>query len=345
MARAARYAGWAVVAILALIVIGYLSLLRGEIPYATLESRYAAPSSHYLDLPNRLHVHYRDEGRRDGPVLVLIHGFSASSADWDDWAERLGDTYRVIAPDLPGHGLTRAPKGFQSGPDVQVATVDAVTERLGLKRFVIAGNSMGGGVAWRYTLSHPEKVAGLVLVDAGGWPPVKRPGAGGAAIFALLNNPMARGLIKNLDVSGLAKQGLQAAFVEKARVTPALVHRYVDFSRAPGHRDILLQRVGLTDYATPQRLSVIAAPTLIMVGREDRLIPWTDGQRFAAAIAGSTLIVYPGVGHVPMQQVPDRSAADLRAWLEKSVPAAPVAVASGRTPITVRELPPARPAR
>ncbi len=324
--RALKIAGVVLGALILLVVLAIAVMWRGDIPYAELEKRYAGPSSHYLDLPSGVHLHYRDEGRQDGPVLVLVHGFGASSADWDDWAGRLGDTYRIIAPDLPGHGLTRAPKGYTGGADGQVEAVEGLVQALHLPPFVIAGNSMGGGVAWRFTLAHPERVKGLVLVDAGGWPPVKAQKQG-AFIFTLLANPFARGIIKNLDNTALVQQGMQAAFIDKALVTPAMIKRYTDFSRAPGHRDILTTRPsGQMGMATPERLSLIAAPTLVMVGQQDRVIPAADGKRFADAIPEATLIVYPGVGHVPMQQIPDKSAAPAHQ-------------------ITVRELPPARPPR
>ena len=157
---------------------------------------------------------------------------------------------------------------------------------------------------------------------------------------------MARALIKNIDASALVKQGLESAFVDKSLVTPALVKRYTEFSRAPGHRDIILggrPGGGTDDMATKARLSQIGVPTLIMVGQEDHLIPYTDGQRFADAIPGSKLIVYPGVGHVPMQQIPDKSAADLAGWLTALPMPAPQAANDHR--ITVRELPRARAAR
>jgi pimeloyl-ACP methyl ester carboxylesterase len=306
--------GWLVLALVVLLVGAYLVLRRPDIPFATLEQRYAAPTSHYMDLPDGTHVHYRDEGNPAGPVLVLVHGYSASAADWDGWAKALGDKYRIIAPDLPGHGLTRTPNGYQSGPDAQVAVVDAVATGLALPRFVIAGNSMGGGVAWRYALAHPDRLNGLVLVDAAGWPHETH-SKDGALIFKLLSNPIARPIIKNLDDTSLAKQGLEAAFVDKSLVTPALVKRYTDLARAPGHRDILIS-AQQNDPATAERLAPIHTPTLIMFGQEDHLIPYTDGKQFADAIRGSTLIVYPGVGHVPMEQIPDKSAADLRAWME-----------------------------
>lgn len=341
-----KWIGGALVAILLVLVVAWLALFRGDIPYETLEARYATPTSRYVDLPGGVHLHYRDEGNPQGPTLVLVHGFGASSADWDDWARRLGDRYHIIAPDLPAFGLTRAPKDWRMGGSGQVEVVDQLVSKLGLASFVIGGNSMGGGVAWRYALAHSEKVRSLVLVDAAGWPPEKTQKQG-ALVFRLLANPLARVLIKNIDSTALVRQGLESAFVDKSLVTPALVKRYVDFSRAPGHRDIILGgRPGgdMADVATRARLSQIAAPTLVMVGKEDHLISWKDGPKFAEAIPGSKLLVYEGVGHVPMQQIPDKSAADLGAWLA-ALPTPAEKTAANDHRILVRELPPAHAAR
>ena len=143
--------------------------VAGDIPYEELEARYGGPASRYVDLEDGLRVHYRDEGNPEAEVtLVMAHGFAASLHAWEPWVERLKDDYRLVSLDLPGHGLTRAPEGYQSSPEGQVAVVDALAAELGLPPFVLAGNSMGGGVAWRYALAHPQKVRALVLVNAAG---------------------------------------------------------------------------------------------------------------------------------------------------------------------------------
>ncbi len=313
MKRWIKRLGWFLGGLVVVLVVAFFALQRSDIPYATLEARYATTTSHYVDLPGGVRAHYRDEGNRAGPVIVLVHGFSASTLDWDPWATRLGERYRIIAVDLPGHGLTRAPTGYASSSAAQVGVVDALATTLGLKSFVIGGNSMGGGVAWRYALTHGDRLNGLILVDAAGWPR-QGDGKNDALIFKLLANPIARPIIKNLDNSALTKQGLEAAFIDKSLVTPDLVRRYTDFSRAPGHRDILIARPDF-DYATARGLAAIKVPTLILFGADDRLIPSSDARRFGAAIPGATVIVYPGVGHVPMEQIPDKSAADVRSWL------------------------------
>ena len=317
--RTAKALGVVILALVGLVAAGLLSLVRPDIPYAELQRKYAAPGDSYMPLPDGVVVHYRDQGPRGAPTLVLIHGFSASLIDWDDWTDRLDNRYRVIRLDLPGHGLTRAPAGYHASIDGYADLVDDVTRRLNAPRFVLAGNSMGGGMAWVFALRHPERLDGLVLVDAAGWPR-RSPQKGSPVIFKLLANPLARAVFKRIDLKPLIAQGLRAAFVDPRLVTPALVDRYADFARAPGHRAILLtlqerSRAGVS----VADLARIRVPTLVMHGEADRLIPFADGQAFAREIPGAVLIAYPGVGHVPMEQVPARSANDLDQWLRRTV--------------------------
>lgn len=314
-----RIAGALVVLVVAVLAVGWFALQRPDLPWKTLQAQYQTPASRYLDLPGGLKVHYRDQGNPTGPVLVLVHGFSANVDAWERWVKRLSAKYRIVTLDLPGHGLTQAPKGFQVGPTTFVDTVQAVADHLKLGKFIIAGNSMGGGVAWQYALAHPERLDGLVLVDSGGWSRPKD-SKGGPLIFKIMGNPVGRALVKNLDASRVIRAGLEDAYLDKALVTDALLRRYVDLARAPGHRDILLGLQG-SSYrtATPELLATIKIPTLVMHGRQDKLIPFANGEAFARAIPGATLIAYDGVGHVPMEQIPDRSAADLDGWIKAKV--------------------------
>lgn len=320
MRRLARGLGVALALIVVLLAAGWVLLQRPDIPYATLERRYGYSDSQYMDLPGGIRAHYRDLGPRDAPAIVLVHGFAASTHAWDAWAKALSSEHRVVVLDLPGHGLSRAPASYAAGPDGFGAMVDQLTGRLGLSRFTLVGNSMGGAVAWAYALDHADyaldhadKVERLVLVDAAGWPMARR---GDASIFTILRHPLGRKLLRDIDTRPLVAQGLRAAYLDPKLVTPALVDRYVDLARAPGHRDILLGlQTRARREATAADLAGLHAPTLILFGQEDRLIPASDGERFHKAIPGATLILYPGVGHVPMEQIPDRSVSDLKAWL------------------------------
>ena len=307
---------------LALAAMTLSACVAADIPYEELEARYGSETSRYMELPDGVRVHYRDEGNPDAEItLVMVHGFAASLHTWEPWVARLENDYRLVSLDLPGHGLTRAPAGYQASPEGQVAVVDAVAGNLGLDPFVLAGNSMGGGVAWRYGLAHPEKVRGLVLVNAAGWPEAAETTDGADSrplVFKLLENPVGRTVLRNLDPRLLAGRGLRQAYGDETLVTPELIDRYVELARAPGHRAILTdpRRRGGAEPVTPETVQAIKVPTLVMVGALDQVIPAERGAGFAQGIPGARLITYADGGHVPMEQLPDRSAQDLRGFLE-----------------------------
>jgi pimeloyl-ACP methyl ester carboxylesterase len=248
---------------------------------------------------------------------LLIHGFSASLHTWSPWVERLGDEYRILSLDLPGHGLTRAPAGYHASIEAFRDEVAAFVQAQGLTRFALAGNSMGGHVAWEYALAHPEQIEALVLVDSAGWP--ETPTENGAIAFQLLRNPVASAIMRDLDKTSLVRQGLIAGFpAHPELVDDAMVTRFTELARAPGHRDIiftLFREVDARPMATPERLSALGMPVLVMHGAEDALIPLAHGEQFHNAIAGSQLSVFEGAGHMPQTEIPDESAMAIREFL------------------------------
>ncbi len=302
----------------------YLVLKRADIPYETLAARYESAASRYVDLPGGVRMHYRDEGQ--GPVIVLIHGFSASLQTWEPWVQRLATgtdrlgNYRIITLDLPGHGLTRAPAGYQANMENYRNLVAAFAESQRLTSFAIGGNSMGGNVAWEYALAHPDQVNALILVDSAGWPQGESETE--PAIFKLLRNPILGPVLRDLDNTTLTRKGLQDAFANPSLVDDAMVTRYTELSRAPGHREILIDlatgRNGRQP-ATPARLSALRMPVLILWGANDNLIPASDAQRFHQAIPGSQILVLEHVGHVPQEEAPDDSAMAVHEFLSANI--------------------------
>lgn len=304
---------------------GYFALKRGDIAYETLEAEYAGPASRYVDLPSGVRMHYRDEG--EGPTLLLIHGFSASLHTWEPWVERLatGDArlndYRIISIDLPGHGLTRAPADYRASIEGFRDVVAEFASALELTQFALAGSSMGGNVAWEYALAHPGQVNALILVDASGWEETREDLREEPAIFELLRNPVLGPLLVDLDNSRLIREGLEASFYDTTLVDDAMVERYAELSRAPGHRDILLQMtLGLRErnYATPERLAALQMPVLVLTGDHDRLVPPEHAQQFKDAIGGAELVTFENVGHIPQEEAPDASAMAVHEFLYRA---------------------------
>jgi pimeloyl-ACP methyl ester carboxylesterase len=260
-------------------------------------------------------VHYQEDGDPKAQTLVLLHGFGDSYTSWESWVRDLKGRFHVITLDFPGHGLTRAPAGYQlSGAGLADFVADFAS-KLALPKFAVAGNSLGGGAAWQLAVRHPDLIDALILVDAAGFPPSKPPSSIPLA-FRLLQYPIGRALLRNIDNRPLIEAGLKTDVYDKALITPAFVDRWAEFQRAPGHRAILMDiNFGGLGQATSEILSAIKVPTLILHGEDDLIIEPDSARKFAAAIPGAKLIFYPQVGHLPQIELPQRSAADVAAFL------------------------------
>ncbi len=301
-----------------------ICLYQGDLPAEVVDAKYTSPSSQFLTLDDGARIHFRDEGNRTGLPVVLIHGSMASLHAWTPWVGRLGKTYRIVTLDLPAHGLTGAvPSGDYSGA-AQLRVVQAVTSHLNLDAFVLGGNSMGGGVSWRYALEHPESVLALILVDASGpsaWYQARReakPDKASPLAFKLLGQSWFRAIAARIDPYYLAVQGAKSAYNDSPVVTDALIMRYYELALRAGTRDAILGR--FNSWQGPDRqsedLSVLMQPTLILWGREDSVISVATADQFQEAMPRSQVIIYDGVGHAPMEEVPERSAEDVRRFLK-----------------------------
>src|ERR1700679_195032 len=245
-----------VLGLIVLILIGAWLWLRGpDIPFATLEAKYAQSDSHFVDLPGGYHAHYRENGDPNAPLLVLLHGFGDSFTTWEGWERELKPQFHIISLDFPGHGLTRAPVGTTLSGAGLADFVDAFAAALSLPKFAVAGNSMGGGAAWQLAVRHPQRLNALILVDAAGFPNEKPPGEIPLA-FRILQYPIGRALLRNIDNRPLIDEGLKTDVYDKSVITPALVDRWAEFQRAPGHRTILMS-------ADPTTLNSASAPVLL----------------------------------------------------------------------------------
>lgn len=310
-----RLLGWT--ALVVGIVVGalLLALRTPDTDAAAMRAKYGAAPSQFVDLGSGLTVHLRDTGPRGAPVLMLVHGSNASLHTWEPWAARLGQRYRVVRFDLPGHGLTGPGPVPVYTAAAYADVVERVRAKLGIDHFVLAGNSMGGGVAWRYALTHPDHLDGLILVDAAGSPPP--PGFKPVLAFRIARTPVLRDLMAIITPRSLLESTVKQAFHDPALVTPAMVDRYWELLRYPGNRRATIDRFSASpDVVTPDLLRMIHTPTLILWGADDRLIPVSAGHWFAANMPGSQLIVYRATGHAPMEERADQSAADVYRFIE-----------------------------
>jgi len=295
-----------------------------DLPRDYLESKYGRPPSKMLDLPSGAHVHYRDRGPPLAPVLLLLHGSNSSLHTWEPWAHFLSTSLRVVTVDLPGHGLTGPVPGDDYSPDGMAKFVEEFRKKLGLEHFFLGGNSMGGNVAFRYTLAHPDVVDKLVLVDAGGvnhlLPPEKQPEV--PIGFRIIRTPGLNLIASFTTTRSFVEKTTRAVFVDQSLVTDDMIDRYYELLRYPGNRRATrLRAAAPVDTTAADRLGQIRAPTLIMWGERDKLIPVEGAEIFHSRIPKSRVIVYPDVGHVPMEEIAARSAADALIFLRSPISA------------------------
>jgi pimeloyl-ACP methyl ester carboxylesterase len=313
MKRLAEMAMRALGVLLMLAALGFAVSKAPDRPLDTLVARWAPPPSDFLDLGGQL-VHLRDQGPRDdSEPLVLIHGTSASLHTWEGWVATLSRTRRVITFDLPGFGLTGPNAANDYSDEAYVAFVEALRARLKLDRMVLGGNSLGGEIAWHYTVAHPEHVTALVLVDAAGFAftPESIPIG-----FRIARIPVVREISRFVLPRRAVEDSVRNVYGDPSKVTAPLVDRYYELTLREGNRAALLRRI---DQLAPgeqiERLSEIHVPTLILWGGQDRLIPPPWGQAFAKAIPGSRLVSFPTLGHVPQEEDPAQSLRALQDWL------------------------------
>ena len=301
--------------ILIALVVGAFWLLSGpDIPRTILEAKYAKLPSQFVRLADGARAHIRDRGPRDAPALVLIHGSNASLFTWEPWVKRLDNSYRIVTLDLPGHGLTGAvPNGDYSQQGMVIFTKE-VMDKLGLKQFAVGGNSMGGAVAARFAEEYPDRVTRLILVDSGGLP--TKEGEHIPLAFRLARTPFVNKLLLHITPRSLVVEGLNDAIVHKKIITNRMIDMYWDFARMAGTREATLIRFQMPwDSSVKDHIGEIKAPTLVLWGAEDHLVPVDAARHFAADIHGSKLIIYPHTGHIPQEEVAQKSADDVRAFL------------------------------
>ncbi|MEM9620243.1 MAG: alpha/beta fold hydrolase, partial [Pseudomonadota bacterium] len=233
---------------LLVIVVASFWVFERDLPASLVDTRYSNPASQFLTLPNGSRIHYRDQGVAEAPAIVLLHGSNASLHTWEPWVERLGDRYRIVTIDLPGHGLTGAVPDQQYTTAAFMATVTSVTQHLRLPPFVLGGNSMGGGVTWRYAAAYPQQVRAMILVDASGprdWSrqAARRSGEERPPLaFRLLRYEWFRTIGRYLDLGYLTGEGLRASYADKRLVDEALIDRYYNLNMRAGTRAATLLR-------------------------------------------------------------------------------------------------------
>jgi pimeloyl-ACP methyl ester carboxylesterase len=298
--------------ITAFIIIVIAIYWKNDIDLNELKDKYAYPSSSFISI-NGINVHYRDVGK--GEAILLIHGTGASLHTWEKWIDILSPGYRVISFDLPGFGLTGPDPDHNYQISRYTAILDILMIKLKVDSFHIAGNSLGGLVAWRYTTQFPQKILTLNLIDAAGLP---QPGKKPPFIFQLAKLPILSTLLQKITPKSIIKNSMLDVYKNDQLVTEKLIDRYFELSLREGNRTAFVKRMSqLNEKLDISDLKKITAPVLIQWGKEDRWIPLAKGYEFKKIIPKAELKIYDS-GHVPMEENPLETVEDYMKFLKKS---------------------------
>jgi pimeloyl-ACP methyl ester carboxylesterase len=292
---------------------GLYGLWTPDLSPGELQKRYGVPGQQVLEVDG-LRIHYQDIGPHEAPVLILLHGFGSSLQTWNAWIPVLADHYRVIRLDLPGFGLTGASPARDYSEARDVATLVQFADRLGLSRFSVIGHSLGGKIAWSLAAVEPERVEALVLIAPDGFATPAQWGTKPydvSAVMRLMTYSLPRILVREF---------LGTAFSQPQSVTEPMVDRYHDMLRAPGVRKAILDRADQTVSINPMPyLQRIRAPTLLLWGGNDQMIPSSQAGNYAQVLPRSQTVVLPNLGHVLQEEQPETGLEQVQIFLDANL--------------------------
>lgn len=258
-----------------------------------------------------LEVHYKREG--NGFPLVLVHGTGAILQTWNEWTNLLKDSFEIIRMDIPAFGLTGPRQDNDYSIEMYVNFIDKFMNAIGIDSFLIAGNSLGGEIVWQYALQHPEKVGKMILLDPAGIEHDEK--KLNTLAFRLAKNEKLTRVVTNLGTKYLVKDAVRDVYFDKSKVTEEKLKYYHTAALREGNRKALIQRIQNITYEPEEILQKIQTPTLVLWGDHDVLIDVKLAEKYRNNLPNAEVIIYENVGHVPMEEIPQQSAADAMRFL------------------------------
>ena len=265
---------------------------------AELEAVYARPPSQFIEIAG-IRLHLRDTGPKSAPALIFLHGFGSSLQTWDDWAHDLEADHRVIRYDLPGFGLTGADPTGDYSDRRSIAVLLALMDRWAYCVHPSSATRWGAASPGPSRRSMRNRTDKLVLISPDGFAsPGLDYGVTSKAPLMIRALPYVSAVVY---ASGLAGAGLRNRGSHDRRA----VHALSGHDAAPGVRRAIVDRMNQMALVDPvPLLKAIEAPTLLMWGEKDGMIPFANSADYLRALPNATLAALPGVGHIPQEEAP-----------------------------------------
>lgn len=249
-------------------------------------------------------AHYYEGGANNGKVLVLLHGLSTDKNAFVTSVAELAKDYRVILPDLLAHGDNEALRNGDYGIGDQVAFLDKLFDSINVRSFVIGGNSMGGHIATAFTYSHPEKVKGLIAVNATG--------------MQLDNESVYKRFPETVDRE-FFKSSFSSLFAAPPNFPAPIVGFMIEQlnAKVPVLNSLIDQVQASDDFRLNEKARQIQVPSLIIWGEQDTLTPLAYAEKFNTQLDNSKLVTIDQAAHYPQFEKPEKVQSEIRQFLEK----------------------------
>lgn len=276
-----------------------------DISLNELKEKYTNKASSFISV-NGMDVHFRDEGdKTDSIPIVLIHGTAASLHTFDSWTNSLKNSNRVVRMDLPAYGLTGPFPDRNYSMTNYTDFLKNFLTTLSIKQCILVGNSLGGQIAWNFTLEQPDMVQKLILIDAAGYP-LKSKSV--PIAFKLAQAPLLSKLLTFITPRFLVRSSIENVYFDTSKVTDSLVERYFELTLRKGNRQAFVDRFNMSVEANSYvNIKSIQQPTLILWGAKDLLIPIENAYKFQKDLPNSKLVIMENTGHTPMEESPLKS--------------------------------------
>jgi pimeloyl-ACP methyl ester carboxylesterase len=290
-----------------------------DLPRSQVADKYSNQNSMFITLENGSTVHIRDEGNPDGEVLILLHGFGMSLHVWEKWVAELGDTYRLVSFDWPGHGLSTPVRDDDYSRNAMTSYLTNVLDWMNIDKFVLVGHAMGGGIAMNYIVDNPKKVQALVLIGASGLKIDRSDEA--PRIMKMTKYPGMSTALRYITPYETLKNTVIRTYGSESFVNKELVDRYYELMVNSTNREIYIKQIKQMSLDEPldAHIGRLNHPTLLIWGEEDEIVGLKYAKRLRSIILSARLVSYQGVGHLPMDVLPKVTAKDLTIFLNSEV--------------------------
>jgi pimeloyl-ACP methyl ester carboxylesterase len=264
-------------------------------PATAIEAEYMTADDRLLNVSGTT-IRVREQGAADAPVIILLHGFTFSLESFDGWASELAKTHRVIRYDLLGHGLSGPDPQKRYAPDERAAFLLDVMDVLGIEKASLAGNSLGGLIAWKVAAAAPSRVDKLILIDAAAY-----------SINDVTDEPVAVPPPMKFFLTTVPDAGIEATFglvyADPSKATAERKKLLSDMMKREGNGQAFIEH--LEEFVLPDPtadLAKIQAPTLILWGGQDKMIPVEQAAWLDRDIPNSEVKIFEQLGHAPHEE-------------------------------------------